>query len=178
MSSSDTQWFYECSCISWYWKLPLVKCLEEGRKTVEPVLWLSGSTDLTLVECERAETVTIFGSERSRQHVRVAKLCCVDLATCSLWANSPGRSGGGTGKGRELATTPLEFEFHPQFHLQFPCGSPTPRRLSCQISANQREAETNIEKHVSGVMLQYGCHLPQLAFRIDFSDADNQIPET
>ena len=100
MSSSDTQWFYECSCISWYWKIPLVKCFEEGRKTVEPVSWLSGSTDLTLVECERAETVTIFGSERSRQHVRVAKLCCVDLATCSLWASSPGRSGGGAWKGR------------------------------------------------------------------------------
>ena len=178
MSSSDTQWFYECSCISWYWKIPLVKCFEEGRKTVEPVSWLSGSTDLTLVECERAETVTIFGSERSRQHVRVAKLCCVDLVTCSLWASSPGRSGCGAGKGRELATTPLEFEFHRQFHLQFPCGSPTPRRLSCQISANQREAETNIEKHMSGVMLHYECHLPQSAFRIDFSDADNQIPET
>ena len=27
-----------------------------------------------------------------------------------------------------------------------------PRRLSCQISANQREEETNIEKHVPRVM--------------------------
>ena len=84
----------------------------------------------------------------------------------------------GREKEGELSTTPLEFEFHRQFHLQFPCGSPTPRRLTCQISANQREAETNIEKHMSGVMLHYECHLPQSAFRIDFSDADNQIPET
>ena len=61
---------------------------------------------------------------------------------CSLRASSPGRSGGGTGKG----TTSLEFEFC----LQFPCGSPSTERSDF---ANQREAKTsanvnNIEKHV------------------------------
>ena len=42
----------------------------------------------------------------------------------------------------ELATTSPEFECH----LQFPCCS---RRLSCQIFANQREAETsaNVNKY-------------------------------
>ena len=50
----------------------------------------------------------------------------------------------GREKKGELATTSLEF----QFRLQFPCGFPR-RRLSCQISANQREAETsaNVNKH-------------------------------
>ena len=48
----------------------------------------------------------------------------------------------GREKEGELATTSLEFEFH----LQFPAA---PLRLSCQISANQREAETstNVNKH-------------------------------
>ena len=43
----------------------------------------------------------------------------------------------------ELATTSLEFEFH----LQFPCVAP--RRLRCQIYANQRQAKTNanVNKH-------------------------------
>ena len=68
------------------------------------------------------------------------------LSILSLRASSPGRSsdgGGGGGDGAEkegeLATTSLEFEFR----LQFPCP------LSCQISANRREAETsaNINKH-------------------------------
>ena len=55
-------------------------------------------------------------------------------------ASSPGRSSGGREKERELATTSLEFEF------QFPWA---PRRLSCQIAANQGEAETsaNVNKH-------------------------------
>ena len=42
----------------------------------------------------------------------------------------------GREKEGDLATTSLEFEFQ----FQFPSGS---RRLSCQISANQCEAETN-----------------------------------
>ena len=42
----------------------------------------------------------------------------------------------------ELPTTNLEFEFH----IQFSCGSP--RRLSCQISANQRKAEKRSNVHV------------------------------
>ena len=60
----------------------------------------------------------------------------------SLRASSPGRSIGGREKERELATASLEFEFH----LQFPWA---PCRLSCQISANQGEAETsaNVNKH-------------------------------
>ena len=55
-------------------------------------------------------------------------------------ASSPGRSSGRREKERELATTSLEFEF------QFPWA---PRRLSCQIAANQGEAETsaNVNKH-------------------------------
>ena len=62
----------------------------------------------------------------------------------SLRANfsSPGRSSGGREHEREIATTSLEFEFQ----LQFPWA---PRRLSCQISDNQGEAETsaNVNKH-------------------------------
>ena len=44
-------------------------------------------------------------------------------------------------EGELIATTSLEFEF--EFHPQFP------RRLSCQISANQRKVEmsTNVNKH-------------------------------
>ena len=55
-------------------------------------------------------------------------------------------TGSRAGKGRrqlgELATTSLEFEFR----LQFPVA---PRRLSCQISANEHKAETstNVNKH-------------------------------
>ena len=37
----------------------------------------------------------------------------------SLRASSPGRSGGGAGKGRRACNYVSEFEFH----LQFPCGS-------------------------------------------------------
>ena len=45
-------------------------------------------------------------------------------------------------KGRQLATTSLEFEFH--IHSPVP-----PRRLRCHISANQHEVEAtmNINKH-------------------------------
>ena len=48
----------------------------------------------------------------------------------------------GREKEGELATKSLKFEFH----LQSPVA---PRRLSCQISANQRGAETNanVNKH-------------------------------
>ena len=50
----------------------------------------------------------------------------------------------GREKKGELATTSLEFEFH----LQFPCSSPS-TELSLEISANQREVETsaNVNKH-------------------------------
>ena len=48
----------------------------------------------------------------------------------------------GREKEGELATTSLEFEFH----LQFPCDSPS---TELSDSANQREAETsaNVNKH-------------------------------
>ena len=61
---------------------------------------------------------------------------------CSLNASSWGALDEGREKEGELATTSLEFEFH----LQFPVA---PCRLSFQISANQREAETsaNVNKH-------------------------------
>ena len=59
-----------------------------------------------------------------------------------------------------------------------------PRRLSCQISANQREAETsanvtNIEKHVPRVMTSLLMSSPPISIshRLSF-DADIQIPET
>ena len=54
----------------------------------------------------------------------------------SLRASSPGRSSGEREKERELATTCLEVPW-------------APRRLSCQISANQGEAETSasVNKH-------------------------------
>ena len=48
----------------------------------------------------------------------------------SLGASSPGRSGGEAGKGRRACN--------------YVSNSPVaPRRLSCQISANQHEAETS-----------------------------------
>ena len=57
-----------------------------------------------------------------------------------------------------------------------------PRRLSCQISANQREAETsaNVNKHWktrakgNDVITNVICATQHFA---DFSDADIQIPE-
>ena len=59
------------------------------------------------------------------QHCQVA---------CSLRASSPGRSGGGAGKGRRACN----------FATNSTSNSPVaPSRLSCHISANQREAETS-----------------------------------
>ena len=57
-----------------------------------------------------------------------------------------------------------------------------PRRLSCQISANQREAETraNVKKHWkthakgNDIITNMQCHLCQSAFCIDFCNADIQ----
>ena len=60
----------------------------------------------------------------------------------SLRASSPRRSGGGRKRKEGLPTTNLEFEFHIQFSCGSPCG------LSCQFSANQREAETSWNVHV------------------------------
>ena len=56
--------------------------------------------------------------------------------TCSLRASSPGRSGGGAGKGKRacnFATTSLEFKFH----LQFPCDS-----LSTELSYFRQSARS------------------------------------
>ena len=55
----------------------------------------------------------------------------------SLRASSPGRSGGGAGKGRRVC------------NYDSTSNSPVARRLSCQISANQRGVETsaNVNKH-------------------------------
>ena len=54
----------------------------------------------------------------------------------SLRGSSPGRSGGGREKKGELATTFLNLNSASNSHV-------APSRLSCQISANQREAETS-----------------------------------
>ena len=48
-----------------------------------------------------------------------------------LRASSPGRSGGGAGKGRRVC------------NYDSTSNSPVARRLSCQISANQRGVETS-----------------------------------
>ena len=54
----------------------------------------------------------------------------------NLRGSSPGRSGGGREKVGKLATTFV--------NLNSTSNSPVaPSRLSCQISANQREAETS-----------------------------------
>ena len=54
-----------------------------------------------------------------------------------LQASSPGRSGGGAGKGRRVC------------NYDSTSNSPVARRLSCQISAHQRGVETsaNVNKH-------------------------------
>ena len=83
----------------------------------------------------------------------------------------------GREKEGELATTSLEFEFH----LQFPCSSPS---TELSDSANQREAETsaNVNKHwkrrAKGNDVITNVISGNWAFRIDFIDADIQIPET
>ena len=66
-----------------------------------------------------------------------------NLIFCSLRASSPGRSGGGAGKSKESSQLSL---WNLNSTSNFPV---TPRRLSCQISANKREAETsaNVHKH-------------------------------
>ena len=61
-----------------------------------------------------------------------------NLIFCSLPASSPGRSGGGESLQLRL------------WNLNSTSNSPVaPRRLSCYISANKREAETNanVNKH-------------------------------
>ena len=69
----------------------------------------------------------------------------------SLRASSPGRSGGGAGKG----STSLEFEFR----LQFPCGSPSTELSDFRQSArsgNERECKQTLKNtwnHVPRVMI-------------------------
>ena len=61
----------------------------------------------------------------------------------SLRASSPGRSGGGAGKGRTSCNYVSRIWYSASNSLV------APHRMSCQISANQREAETsaNVSKH-------------------------------
>ena len=62
-----------------------------------------------------------------------------------LWASSPGRSGGGAWKGRRACNSVSGIWIPRPIRLWLPVDG----RLSCQISANQREAETsaNVSKH-------------------------------
>ena len=68
------------------------------------------------------------------------KIICVVALACEQALR--GALAAGREKVGELVTTSPECEFH----LQFPVA---PRRLSCQISANQCEAEkiANVNKH-------------------------------
>ena len=72
--------------------------------------------------------LVLFRPKASETRVRVQ----------ALW----GALAAGQEKEGELATTSLEFEFTSNSRL-------APRRLSCQISFNQRETEksTNVNKH-------------------------------
>ena len=67
----------------------------------------------------------------------------LDLVENSLWARSLGRSGGRVGKGRRACNYVSEIWIPPPIPLWLP------RRLNCQISANQRKAEMsiNVKKH-------------------------------
>ena len=62
---------------------------------------------------------------------KVQKTDCLDLhlVTVSLQASSPGRAE----KDGELATSSLKFEFH----LQFPCGSPSTELSDSRQSARK-----------------------------------------
>ena len=74
----------------------------------------------------------------------VAKVSVLERVDCTMFIACEQALRGALAleKEGELATTSLEYEFH----LQFPVA---PRRLRCQISANQREAErgANVNKH-------------------------------
>ena len=72
-------------------------------------------------------------------------------STASLRASSPGRSGGGVGKGRRACNSSTRHtERDCLRNLNSTSNSPVaPLRLSCQISANQHEAEMSakVNKH-------------------------------
>ena len=96
----------------------------------------------------------------------------------SLRANSPGRSGGGTGKG----TTSLEFEFC----LQFPCGSPSTERLDFRQSArsrNERECKQTLKntlKLAPSVMMSLPVSSPPISishrlFRCRYSNSRDVV---
>ena len=95
----------------------------------------------------------------------------------SLGASSPGRSGSGAGKGRRACN------YISLWNLNSTSNSPVaPCRLSCQISANQRKVKTsvNVNKHLKPLAKGNDVitNVIQSAFRINFFDADSQIPET
>ena len=67
----------------------------------------------------------------------------------------------------ELATTSLEFEFH----LQFPCGSPSTKMSDFRQSArrrNERECKQTLKNTCQGSWRHYWYRLRQSAFRIVF----------
>ena len=117
--------------------------------------------DIYLINVTWRKHVLIFVLDTSKQARKLSK---------ALWWQGWKRKG-------ELATKSLEFEFH----LQSPSGL-GPRR---QISTNQRKVETreNVNKNwktyaKSHDVINYQCHLHQSTFRIDFFEADIQIPNT
>ena len=95
----------------------------------------------------------------------------------SLRASSQGRSGGGAGKGKRACNYISGIWITPPIPV-------SPHRLSCQISTNQREAETSTNvnkqwKHMPRVMMSLLTSSDRKsAFRFDFFDADIQIKET
>ena len=122
---------------------------------------------------------TVIYAEMGKEQYS-GKMICVVAICFSLRASSSGRSGGGAGKGRSRLQLRLR-------NLNSTSNSlVAPRRLSCQISANQREAEkiANVNKQFKSrakVMTSLLMSSPPIRishFRIDFFDAGIQIPET
>ena len=73
------------------------------------------------------------------------------MSHISLGASSPGALAVGREKEGELATWSLEFEFH----LQFPCGSPSTELSDfCQSARSRKECECKetMKQHVPRVM--------------------------
>ena len=73
----------------------------------------------------------------------------------------------GREKEGELAITSLEFEFH----IQFPCGSPSTELSDFRQSArsgNERECKQTLKNTCRGSWRHYWYHLRQSAFRIVF----------
>ena len=83
----------------------------------------------------------------------------------------------GRTKEGELATTSLGFELY----LQFPCGSLSTELSDFRQSAQSKkepECKQTLKNTCQGYWRHYLCHFCQSGFRIDFFDADIQIPES